>query len=71
MASRRLSIEIECGDTTCYDYEAHKMCPQVLTRRFGTEWVCGVFHRGGEAIVLRDVKNSLQRCSECKEAEVL
>ena len=66
---RNLTIVIQCGPKTCYDTHAKKMCDQVLTRRFGTEWVCGVFHRKGEPVALQDSRELyLQRCPECLAA---
>ena len=64
---RQLKIAIECGDKTCAS-EPGKLCGQVYTARFGTEWRCQMF--GKE---LRDEaggqEGALRRLPECLAAE--
>lgn len=70
---RTLTIAIDSGETTCAS-KPGKFCSHVMTRRLGSEWICGLF-RGddGREVVLRDengsVEGFLQRCPQCLAAE--
>lgn len=73
MADRLVTIRLKnCGEKTCAS-EPGVFCNHMLTRRFGTEWVCGLFRRDGEPVVLDDDIGDgtgwLMRCRECLEAE--
>ena len=70
---KHLMLEIDCGDRTCSS-EPGKFCRHVLTKRFGTVWVCGLFRtEEGSEILLKDEnggeEGSLMRCGPCLEAE--
>lgn len=39
---RTITIEIDCGETTCYS-EPGKPCPMVRTRRFGQVYYCEIY----------------------------
>lgn len=67
---RRLLIQIEAGDLSCFDFGANKMCPHMTTERMGSRWVCGIF-----GVELRDHHDALsgdgilQRAPECLAVE--
>jgi hypothetical protein len=60
---RLITVEVRCGETTCYDKKARQMCRMVRTRRFGTEWHCHLYETA-----LRDERGYLQRCEPCLTA---
>ena len=61
----RLTVEISCGRSTCWDPVSDTMCSEVVARRFGQEFVCGLF-----AEVLTESKRRLlKRCKKCLKAE--
>ena len=79
MASkRRLAIvhDIVAGEKTCYSSPG-KHCKFLCTRRFSSEYLCGLFnrddspYRGIGPILLQEDKPGgwIQRCPECLEAE--
>ena len=61
---RKLNIEIECADNHCY-YKFGKHCKYLMTKNFGTEWVCGIFNKE----LFDDRYSRLSRCEECKNME--
>lgn len=65
---RVLTIEIDCGATTCAS-KPGKFCPWVETSNFGQRWHCGLFRRQE----LRDENGGqtgwLRRLPECLASE--
>lgn len=65
---RHLQISISGGPTHCL---LPTRCQYVLTRRMGTEWVCGIFRTasGEEAPLRDDDSGCLVRLPQCLAAE--
>ena len=70
---RTLKIIIDCGDRYCSpDPDKGTLCPQTMTRRMGTVWVCTLFHNeNGSDIELQSdgPMGCLMRCDPCLAAE--
>ena len=75
---RKLTMLIQCGETTCVDKEDTTVrCGHLGATKFGTVPVCLLFREPGnvDAFVLRDETGEiggpgwLQRCPPCLEAE--
>lgn len=69
MATHKIKIEIEinCGEDTCWDFEAKKLCKFVGVRRIGTVWSCLLYPSNGFPYTDLISKNGyLQRCEQCK-----
>lgn len=82
MAKRNLNVVIECGEKTCFDPDTQTMCSKVFTKRFGTQWVCGIFKDPNDKVSDFEMKfgeldgtetgnpeRYLLRCPECIKAE--
>ena len=70
---RKVSIEIDCGDKTCYS-APDKPCPFVRTGHYGTRWYCGLFPAATASDTLLHTTDGdglgwLLRCKACLDAE--
>lgn len=72
MMSFKLTIEIECGETTCAK-KPGEFCSYMGTGGFGTRWYCTYPWIPGSSEPIRlheDEKGGwIQRCSACLNAE--
>lgn len=64
---RTLEIEIDCGDSVCYNGE--RLCKYVYTSHFGTRWHCYLFG-DPERPLLEGEDGMLLRCDECLQTEL-
>jgi hypothetical protein len=68
---RRVTIEIDAGETTCINADGVR-CPELRVRRFGTIWFCKIWHDQddrGRIMPIDEVDGRLQRRPECLAAE--
>ena len=62
------TINLHCGDETCYDFEAEKRCEFFGTSGFGRRYACMLFlDDRGLPTELWEHGGSIQRCKECLE----
>ena len=69
MANKTVSIQIECGETTCAS-EPGKFCKFFGTMRFGTIPLCRLFPSDNESFTtLKDEDGWIQRCPDCMNSK--
>ena len=67
---KTIKLQINCGEKTCIN-EKKERCPFLLTKKFGTVWLCEIWQRypDGEERYLDEKDGWLQRHQECIESE--
>lgn len=73
--SRLITLPIQCGEETCYDFDTQTMCNYAYSRGFGKTFICALFPSSeGTSTTLKTRDNkpegALLRCSRCLAREV-